>query len=167
MFPAESKTLADSSKENIPFRAPSRLTNRNVAAKTPVEPFGDAAKPTAPVVRTTNNVGFTNLPNQIHRKAVSRGFSLNLLITGFPGLGKSSFINALFCSDIYNKENPVSSSGSFSRFSWGICMLLYVEFPLQCNFCEFHICLILLNEKRSLATVKKVDQVTHHSTDRK
>ncbi|KAF5400484.1 Cell division control gtp binding protein [Paragonimus heterotremus] len=106
MIPAESKALTDTSKENIPFRAPSRLINRNIAAKISVEPFGDVAKPTAPVVRTTNNVGFTNLPNQIHRKAVSRGFCLNLLITGFPGLGKSSFINALFCSDIYNKENP-------------------------------------------------------------
>lgn len=54
--------------------------------------------------KVVKNVGFANLPNQLHRKAVRRGFVFNLMITGSPGLGKSTFINALFCSDLYNTE---------------------------------------------------------------
>ncbi|OON23991.1 cell division protein [Opisthorchis viverrini] len=56
--------------------------------------------------RVTALVGYSDLPHQIHKKAVSRGFTFNLMVTGSPGLGKSTFINSLFCSDIYNSENP-------------------------------------------------------------
>ncbi|TPP67821.1 Septin-7 [Fasciola gigantica] len=90
---------------------PSKEPEKLSAVKTnqvPSEPFGDAPKTTKRPLIITSQVGFVSLPNQLHRKAVRRGFDFNLMITGSPGLGKSSFTNALFCSDVYNAENPVS-----------------------------------------------------------
>ncbi|KAH8855648.1 Septin-7 [Schistosoma japonicum] len=62
--------------------------------------------------RTVRKVGFSNLPNQIHRKAVRRGFVFNLMITGNSGLGKSTFINSLFSTDFYNADYPGPSKRS-------------------------------------------------------
>ncbi|CAH8434112.1 unnamed protein product [Heterobilharzia americana] len=65
-------------------------------------------------IRTVTKVGFVNLPYQIHRKAVRRGFVFNLMVTGYSGLGKSTFINALFCTDLYNNDYPGPSKRSHS-----------------------------------------------------
>ncbi|OON17469.1 cell division protein [Opisthorchis viverrini] len=51
-------------------------------------------------------VGYCNLPNQVYRKAVRRGFEFNLMVVGESGLGKSTFINSLFLSEVYNAEYP-------------------------------------------------------------
>jgi septin 7 len=51
-------------------------------------------------------VGFVNLPNQVYRKAVKKGFDFNLMVIGETGLGKSTFINSLFLSELYNSEFP-------------------------------------------------------------
>nr|AGT02085.1 septin-7.1 [Schistosoma mansoni] len=72
-----------------------------------------------PTDRLVTKVGFANLPNQIHRKAVRRGFVFNLMITGSSGLGKSTFINSLFCADIYNTDYPGPSRRSYSS---GTCV---------------------------------------------
>jgi septin 7 len=57
-------------------------------------------------------VGFANLPNQVYRKAVKRGFEFNLMVIGESGLGKSTFINSLFLAELYNAaEYP----GTFDR----------------------------------------------------
>ncbi|CAH8665589.1 unnamed protein product [Dicrocoelium dendriticum] len=53
-----------------------------------------------------NYVGFSNLPNQIYRRAVRRGFEFNLMVVGESGLGKSTFINSLFLSEVYNSDYP-------------------------------------------------------------
>lgn len=37
-------------------------------------------------------VGFANLPNQVHRKSVKRGFEFTLMIVGESGLGKSTLV---------------------------------------------------------------------------
>ncbi|KAG7797266.1 hypothetical protein KL929_002972 [Ogataea haglerorum] len=49
-------------------------------------------------------VGFANLPKQWHRKSIRRGFSLNLMVVGGRGLGKSTLINTLFNKELYPIE---------------------------------------------------------------
>lgn len=57
-------------------------------------------------------VGFANLPNQVYRKSVKKGFEFNLMIIGESGLGKSTFINSLFLTELYN---PQDFPGTFER----------------------------------------------------
>lgn len=51
-------------------------------------------------------VGFANLPNQVYRKATRQGFEFTIMIVGGSGLGKSTFLNTLFLTDIYSNEYP-------------------------------------------------------------
>uniref|UniRef100_A0A287A8W9 Septin-2 n=1 Tax=Sus scrofa TaxID=9823 RepID=A0A287A8W9_PIG len=52
-------------------------------------------------VKTPGYVGFANLPNQVHRKSVKKGFEFTLMVVGESGLGKSTLINSLFLTDLY------------------------------------------------------------------
>ncbi|XP_065189333.1 septin-7-like [Sycon ciliatum] len=61
-----------------------------------------------------NNVGFANLPNQVFRKSVQRGFEFSLMVVGQSGLGKSTLLNSLFLADIYtNADYPVGEQPRF------------------------------------------------------
>ncbi|XP_055324442.1 septin-1 [Sitodiplosis mosellana] len=50
---------------------------------------------------TAGYVGFANLPNQVHRKSVKKGFEFTLMVVGESGLGKSTLVNSLFLTDLY------------------------------------------------------------------
>lgn len=56
-------------------------------------------------------VGFANLPNQVHRKSVKKGFQFTCMVVGESGLGKSTLINTLFNTQMYpgkyNDEAPI------------------------------------------------------------
>ncbi|KAF7266189.1 septin 1 [Rhynchophorus ferrugineus] len=52
-------------------------------------------------LETPGYVGFANLPNQVHRKSVKKGFEFTLMVVGESGLGKSTLVNALFLTDLY------------------------------------------------------------------
>lgn len=49
-------------------------------------------------------IGFASLPDQVHRKAVRRGFDFSLMVLGDSGLGKSTLINSLFLTDLYKER---------------------------------------------------------------
>ena len=75
-------------------------------------------------------IGFSTLPDQIHRKTLKRGFEFTLMVAGmywkfiFPcfssgvfnddniviigehGLGKSTFVNTLFMTELYGDRLP-------------------------------------------------------------
>lgn len=66
-----------------------------------------------PKTRTLDGyVGFANLPNQVYRKSVKKGFEFNLMVIGESGLGKSTFINSLFLAELYN---PTDFPNTFER----------------------------------------------------
>uniref|UniRef100_A0A4W3I911 Septin n=1 Tax=Callorhinchus milii TaxID=7868 RepID=A0A4W3I911_CALMI len=54
-------------------------------------------------------VGFATLPSQVHRKSVKKGFDFTLLVAGESGLGKSTLVNSLFLTDLYNDKKFLNS----------------------------------------------------------
>lgn len=63
-------------------------------------------------------VGFANLPNQVYRKSVKRGFEFTLMVVGESGMGKSTLINSLFLTDLYSAEYP----GPSNRIKKTVCV---------------------------------------------
>eukprot|EP00126_Sphaerothecum_destruens_P015159 Sdes_comp9082_c0_seq1m535 len=55
-------------------------------------------------------VGFANLPNQVHRRSVKQGFEFNLMVVGESGLGKSTLINSLFLTELYEDRDYPSAA---------------------------------------------------------
>jgi len=68
----------------------------------------EVQQPSIPIVKKKPNcfVGFANLPNQVHRKSIKKGFQFTLMVVGESGLGKSTLINTLFNTSVYpNKDH--------------------------------------------------------------
>ncbi|KAK3792389.1 hypothetical protein RRG08_045933 [Elysia crispata] len=60
-------------------------------------------------------IGFATLPEQVHRKAVRKGFDFTLMVVGESGMGKSTLINSLFLSDLYKDKNSPSVNDLIER----------------------------------------------------
>ncbi|KAK9718855.1 Cell division control protein 3 [Basidiobolus ranarum] len=54
-------------------------------------------------------VGFSNLPNQVHRRSVKEGFYFTCMVVGESGLGKSTLVNTLFNTTLYppKQQSPL------------------------------------------------------------
>ncbi|CAG9771111.1 unnamed protein product [Ceutorhynchus assimilis] len=80
---------------------------------TPKETKDDSSKESSPdiikerpkIKELDGYVGFANLPNQVYRKAVKKGFEFTLMVVGESGLGKSTLINSMFLTEIYNSTD--------------------------------------------------------------
>jgi len=55
-------------------------------------------------------VGFANLPNQVHRRSVRKGFNFTAMVVGESGLGKSTLINTLFNTTLYPGKEALPPS---------------------------------------------------------
>ncbi|KAL3209970.1 hypothetical protein MRX96_037516 [Rhipicephalus microplus] len=58
-------------------------------------------------------IGFATLPEQVHRKSVKRGFDFTLMVAN-PGLGKSTLINSLFLTDLYEDRKLPQCRSDFN-----------------------------------------------------
>lgn len=64
-------------------------------------------------LETPGYVGFANLPNQVHRKSVKKGFEFTLMVVGESGLGKSTLVNSLFLTDLYPERIIPDAVGKY------------------------------------------------------
>ena len=92
------RELAEDNRDRSILR--DRLTEKGQAPAPPPS--------SAPVNKTreVDYVGFANLPNQVYRRAVKKGFEFTLMVVGESGLGKSTLINSMFLADIYSPDYP-------------------------------------------------------------
>lgn len=58
----------------------------------------------------TAYVGFDTLSTQLQARALKRGFEFNILVVGGTGLGKSTFVNTLFCSHLLESKATKSAN---------------------------------------------------------
>ncbi|KAJ0182579.1 hypothetical protein K1T71_001948 [Dendrolimus kikuchii] len=96
-----------SAPPSTPITAPLRSTE-NIIKKPehpPVAPKPELPKVEKPKTKELDGyVGFANLPNQVYRKAVKKGFEFTLMVVGESGLGKSTLINSLFLTEVYDRD---------------------------------------------------------------
>lgn len=81
--------------------------SHDVDAAAPAQAGGATGAVAAGRKKLMGYVGFANLPNQVHRKSVRKGFNFTAMVVGESGLGKSTLINTLFNTTLYpRKEVP-------------------------------------------------------------
>lgn len=75
-------------------------------------------------------IGVANLPNQIHNHFIQKGCTFNIMVVGSHGLGKTTFLNQFFGSDIL-KYQPFECDERSNSFEYleGVCNIQtsYVE----------------------------------------
>ncbi|XP_058790132.1 septin-7 isoform X2 [Phymastichus coffea] len=107
--PAKPRLAASLSQTDSSEDSNKRAENaKEAAANATGVTLATAPRPTIPTKpkELDGYVGFANLPNQVYRKAVKKGFDFTLMVVGESGLGKSTMINSLFLTDIYSAEHP-------------------------------------------------------------
>ena len=63
--------------------------------------------------REKEYIGFASLPDQIHRKTIKKGFEFTLMVAGETGLGKSTLVNTLFLTDLYQDRQIPPVHGTY------------------------------------------------------
>ncbi|XP_050666250.1 septin-7 isoform X2 [Leptidea sinapis] len=106
-MPAPAPPVPTAAPPPVPTAAPLRNIE-NIIKKPdhpPVAPKPELPKLEKPKTKELDGyVGFANLPNQVYRKAVKKGFEFTLMVVGETGLGKSTLINSLFLTEVYDKD---------------------------------------------------------------
>jgi len=79
--------------------------------------MADEEDPKKPIAKKglESYVGFANLPNQVFRKSVKKGFQFTLMVVGESGLGKSTLINSLFLTDLYVNTAYEDAASKFGK----------------------------------------------------
>ncbi|XP_052798424.1 septin-2B-like isoform X3 [Mya arenaria] len=94
----ESSTSSVSSVDVEPV---SPVSSPGLASSLSLNVKGKVSSPKFVNPEQSGYVGFANLPNQVHRKSVKKGFEFTLMVVGESGLGKSTLVNSLFLTDLY------------------------------------------------------------------
>lgn len=84
-----------------------------------IEPFSQTIKSENCATNNTNdeseNLGFACLPEQIHRKAIKKGFDFTIMLVGQTGLGKSTMVTSMFFNrDLYNDRDELTQNKTVS-----------------------------------------------------
>ena len=60
-------------------------------------------------------IGFASLPEQVHRKALKRGFDFTLMVVGEAGMGKSTLVQSLFLNpNLYDDRDVPAVQGVYA-----------------------------------------------------
>ena len=101
-------TLAVLNNKENAYGSSNGVSQRPSVAPKPrdVSPKPEAVIKKSPPRQLDGYVGFANLPNQVYRKSVKKGFEFTLMVVGETGLGKSTLMNSMFLTDIYSPSYP-------------------------------------------------------------
>lgn len=103
--PTDSNRVKVPSIDKIPPEPPIKTSPEPAKDETNKDIITEIPKEKPKPKELDGYVGFANLPNQVYRKAVKKGFEFTLMVVGESGLGKSTLINSMFLTDIYNSAD--------------------------------------------------------------
>ncbi|ODV83633.1 hypothetical protein CANARDRAFT_29858 [[Candida] arabinofermentans NRRL YB-2248] len=75
---------------------------------TDTQDYQSTVPPTLSFSQPTNYVGFDTITTQIENRLLKRGFTLNVMLVGHSGLGKSTLVNTLFSSHMVESNGRKS-----------------------------------------------------------